>query len=76
MYTPATVVQMREQFNQWAKDFNLPPDFLKQMEPMLTPGFNVTRLIAWVVPFSIVGGLFAMIGGILTVSMLNRRKGN
>jgi hypothetical protein len=73
-YTPAAVAQLREQLTQWSKDFNLPPDFLSQMEPMLTPGFNAMRLVAWAIPFSIVGGLFAMIGGILTVALINRQK--
>jgi len=74
MYTEAAVPQMRQQFTEWAMKFDLPPDFLKQMEPMLTPGFSLPRLVAWVISFSIVGGLFAMIGGILTVALLNRGK--
>jgi hypothetical protein len=75
MYTAANLPQMREQLEQWSKAFDMPPEFLKQMEPMLTPGFSAARLIAWAITFSIVSGLFAMIGGILTVSLLNRQKG-
>jgi hypothetical protein len=74
MYTPAAVAEMREQFNKWVVEFKLPPDFLKQMEPMLMPGFSFPRLMMGTIAFSIVGGLFAMIGGILTVALLKRGK--
>jgi hypothetical protein len=74
MYTPAAAAEMREQFTKWSIDFNLPPDFVKQMEPMLTPGFSLARLLMGAISFSVVGGLFAMIGGILAVALLNRRK--
>src|SRR6185503_3240643 len=70
MYTPAMIAQMREQFKQ----LELPPDFMKQMEPMFTPGFSSMRLVAWAISFSILGGLFAMIGGILMVAALKRQK--
>ena len=74
MYTPAAVAELRTQFNQWAVDFKLPPDFVKQMEPLLTPGFNLARLLMGTISFSIAGGLFAMIGGILTVALLKRGR--
>jgi hypothetical protein len=74
MYTPANIPEIRKQLDEWAKAFDMPADFLKQMEPMLTPGFSATRLIAWAICFSIVSGLFAMVGGILTVAILNRQK--
>lgn len=74
IYTPATVAQMRELYTQLAKDFKLPPDFVQSMEPMLAIGFSSTRLVAWVTVFSILSGLFAMIGGILTVALLKRRR--
>ena len=70
LYTPSTVAQMKEQFKQ----LQFPPDFLQQMEPMFTPGFSPLRLVAWAISFSIMGGLFAMIGGILMVAALNRQK--
>jgi hypothetical protein len=74
MYTAANIPEIRKQLDEWSTALELPPDFVKQMEPMLTPGFSATRLVAWAICFSIVSGLFAMIGGILTVAMLNRQK--
>jgi hypothetical protein len=71
-FTPEAAARMREQmalFREW-----LPPDFETQMEPLLEPGFNVSRLLTGVITFSIAGGLFAMIGGILMVALLNRPK--
>jgi len=74
MYTPASIAQLRETLAQLAKDLSLPPDFVKSMEPMLTPGFSSMRLLMGAISFSIIGGLLAMIGGILTVALLNRGK--
>ena len=74
IYTAANIPEIRRQFEEWAKAYDMPADFIKQMEPMLTPGFSATRLIVWAICFSIVSGLFAMIGGILTVAILNRQK--
>jgi hypothetical protein len=73
-YTAANIPVMKKQLEQWSKVLDMPPEFLKEMEPMLAPGFSAARLIAWAITFSIVSGLFAMIGGILTVALLNRQK--
>lgn len=74
-YTEASVPEIRKQLEQLSKTFEFPPDFLQQMEPWITPGFSSTRLVGWAIGFSIVSGLFAMVGGILAVSLLNGRKG-
>ncbi len=74
MYTPAAVAEMQQQLKQFAVDLDLPPDFVTTMSRYLTPGFSLPRLLMGVIVFSIVGVLFAMIGGILTVGLLNRRR--
>jgi hypothetical protein len=72
-FTPEAAAQMRElmeQYRAW-----LPPDFETSMAPLLEPGFNLSRLLTGVITFSLVSGLFAMIGGILMVALLNRPRG-
>lgn len=72
MYTPAAVAQMKDQFNRLFPD--LPPEFQESMARYFTPGFSLPRLLTGTISFSIVGGLFAMIGGILAVALLNRKR--
>jgi hypothetical protein len=72
LFTPEAATRMREQMEQFREW--LPPDFETQMAPLLEPGFNLSRLLTGVITFSIVSGLFAMIGGILMVALLNRPK--
>jgi hypothetical protein len=39
-----------------------------------SPGFNLYRTLFWLVFYMVLFGLFSMIGGILMVSILNRKK--
>jgi hypothetical protein len=40
----------------------------------ITPGFNPYRTLFWLIYFMVLLGLFSMIGGILTVAIMNRKK--
>jgi hypothetical protein len=71
-FTPEAAARMREQMEQFRE--YLPPDFETSMAPLLEPGFNMSRLLTGVITFSIVSGLFAMIGGILMVALLERQR--
>jgi hypothetical protein len=51
-----------------------PPDLQQQMAAYFDPDFNVSRLLMSVIAFSLVGGLFSMIGGILTVAAISQQK--
>lgn len=75
MFTPAFVAQMHEQLKQARQIWpDLPPDFETSMAPFFTPGFNLARLLMGAISFSILGGLLAMIGGILMVALQKRRR--
>jgi len=75
-FSPANVARMQEQFNELLKLLpDAPPEFAQTMAPFFTPGFSMSRLLMGVISFSIVGGLFAMIGGILMVALLKRQRG-
>ena len=71
-FTPEAAAEMRQFMEQLSG--SLPPDFAASMAPYLEPGFNLSRLLLGVITFSILGGLFSMIGGILTVGMLNQKR--
>jgi hypothetical protein len=73
--TPAGAEQMKKAFTEVMKGWpDAPPDFQEQVSFLFTPGFNMSRFLVVVITFSIVGGLFAMIGGILTVALSKRHR--
>ena len=75
LFTPALAAQMQEELDQLAKQFpDLPPELKQSMAQYFAPGFNMSRVLMGTITFSIIGGLFAMIGGILTVALLKRRS--
>jgi len=69
--TPERVAQVQAQFDQVPQ---MPPAMREAMLQFLTPGFNLTRTLFGLVFNMILFGLFAMIGGILTVAIVGRKK--
>ena len=72
MLTPARVAEMQSQFEQ----MQLPPAVQDAILQFVSPGFNLSRTLIVLLLNMIMYGLFAMIGGILTVAILNRKKLN
>jgi hypothetical protein len=70
MFTQQTVDDMQEQFSQ----MDMPPAVRDAILQFFTPGFNLNRVLLGLVFNVILFGLFAMIGGIITVAILNRKK--
>lgn len=66
--TPEVVAQMEQAMQQ------LPPAIRQAIGQFLTPGFNLTRELMGLVVNMVLFSLFAMIGGILMVAIVNRKK--
>jgi hypothetical protein len=77
-FTPQVAEELRKQYAETMLKYfpDAPADMLHQMDFMFASGFNMSRLLVVVIVFSIVGGLFAMIGGILAVALMKRHRGN
>jgi hypothetical protein len=63
--------QMEEVFNQTP---NFPPFMRNLFEQMLSPEITIGALLFGFIIAALMYGLFAMIGGILMVAILNRKK--
>jgi hypothetical protein len=76
-FTPEVAEQMKASYAEMMLKYmpDAPPDVLHQMDFMFATGFSMSRLLFIVIVFSIVGGLFAMIGGILAVALMKRKGG-
>jgi hypothetical protein len=70
-FTPERIAQIQAQFGQIQ---GMPPAFRDAMLQWLTPGFSLTRTLFTLVFYMILYGLFGMIGGILTVAIVGRKK--
>ena len=68
--TPETVAQIQTRMSQVA----MSPAVRDMMIQFFSPGFNLYRTLFWLVFYMVLFGLFSMIGGILMVSILNRKK--
>lgn len=66
--TPEVVAQIETQLEQ------LPPAIRNAVSQFLTPGFNLTRELVGLVMNMALFGLFAIIGGILMVAILQRKR--
>jgi hypothetical protein len=65
--TPEVVEQIEAQLEQF-------PAIRDAISQFLTPGFNLTRELVGLVMNMAVFGLFAIIGGILMVAILQRKR--
>jgi zinc-ribbon domain len=68
MFTPERIAQMQEQFQ------TLPPAARDAISQFLKPGFNLPLTLITLLFYMVLFGLFSMIGGILMVAILNRKK--
>ena len=67
-FTPERIDAIQRQFG------GMPPAVRDAMLQWMTPGFSLTRTLFTLVLYMIVYGLFSMIGGILTVAIVGRKK--
>jgi hypothetical protein len=72
IYTPEAAAEAVKMFNTLFPD--IPADAQQEMAAFFEPGF--ARLLLMTITFSVVGGLFSMIGGILTVAAINKQTKN
>jgi len=70
-FTPERIAQLQTQFGQIQ---GMPPAVRDAMLQWMTPGFSLTRTLFTLVFNMIVYGLFAMVGGILTVAIVGRKR--
>jgi len=70
-FSPERIAQLQAQFGQIQ---GMPPAVRDAMFQWMTPGFSLTRTLFTLVFYMIVYGLFSMIGGILTVAIVGRKK--
>jgi hypothetical protein len=68
--TPERVAQLQTQIEQ----VPISPAFREAILQFMTPGFHLSRTLIYLLMNMLVLGLFAMIGGILAVAILNRKK--
>lgn len=72
--TPEVAEQMKKAFAEATKEWPNTMDLQAQMAFFFSPGFNMSRFLVIVIFLSIIGGLFAMIGGIVSVALLKRKN--
>jgi hypothetical protein len=70
MFTPESVAEMKTQLEQ----SQLPPEWINMIMEYIQPGFNLSRTIIGLLLNMVVFGLFSMIGGIIGVAILSRKK--
>jgi hypothetical protein len=70
MFTPETAARIQQQLDR-AQVQPAVRDFMVQF---FSPGFSLYRTLFGLVAYMLVFGLFSMVGGILTVAILNRKK--
>lgn len=70
MFTPESMAEMEAQLAQ----AQLPPAMVEAFTRFFQPGFDVTRTLISLLFNMLSLGLFAMIGGIVTTAILNRKK--
>jgi hypothetical protein len=68
--TPEAVARFQERL----EGFPMSPAVREAMFQFMSPGFNLSRTLIGLLMGMLGYGLFAMIGGILTVALLNRNK--
>jgi hypothetical protein len=68
LLTPEAIATFKSQLEQ------VPPEFRNFIMQFLDPGFNLPRELLVLVLNMVIFGLFAMIGGILTVAILSRKQ--
>ena len=71
MLTPETAAQIRERMSQVP---NMSPAVRDMFLNFFSPGFNISRTLFWLILYMVLFGLFSMIGGILGVAIVNRKK--
>jgi hypothetical protein len=69
-FNEATARQVQEAFNQ----AQMPPAFREFMEQMMAPGFSLSRTLFSLLANVVIYSLFAMVGGIIGVAIVNRKK--
>jgi len=69
--TPENIARVQATFDQFPQ---MSPAVREGMLQFMTPGFNLTRTLIFLVFRMIFFGLFAMIGGILTVAIVSRKR--
>jgi len=70
MLTPEAAAQIQARMSQ----VPMAPAMRELFAQFFSPGFNLYRTLFWLVFYMVLFGLFSMIGGILTVALLNRKK--
>jgi hypothetical protein len=70
MFTPQMFAQMQQRMEQTP----MSPAVRDAILQFMTPGFNLYRTLFGLVAYMLVFGLFAMVGGILGVAIVNRKK--
>jgi hypothetical protein len=70
LFTPETYARLQDQLQRFPMSSAAKDAFLQ----FFTPGFNLSRTVIMLVLNIVMYGLFAMIGGILTVAIVNRKK--
>jgi uncharacterized membrane protein YeaQ/YmgE (transglycosylase-associated protein family) len=70
MLTPEAAAQIQARMSQ----VPMAPPMRELFVQFFSPGFNLYRTLFWLVFYMVLFGLFSMIGGILTVALLNRKK--
>jgi len=68
--TPEAVANIQQNMSKYP----ISPAARDLFNQFLTSGFNPYRTLFWLIYFMVFLGLFSMIGGILTVAILNRKK--
>jgi hypothetical protein len=70
MLTPEAAAQIQSGMSKYP----MSPAVREMFNQFITPGFNPYRTLFWLIYFMVLLGLFSMIGGILTVAIMNRKK--
>ena len=68
--TPERVAEIQAQFEQAP----MQPEVREFMMRFISPGFDLTRVVFFLLIYMIAFGLFSMIGGIITTAILSRKK--
>ena len=75
MSSPAALAQLQLQLDELSKQL---PDLTQELKQSIidyfAAGVTLSHLLGGLIMFSIIGGLFAMIGGILGVGLLKKQK--
>lgn len=70
LFTPEAYATVQERMAQMP----MSPAVREAILQFFTPGFNLSRTLIGLLMYMVLFGLFAMIGGILAVAILNRKK--